>query len=130
MLAGVIVSRTVHFAMHRNGLNVMVAGSAGNGRRKQTLLAQDSTRIGALVPKRLANRAVTRNAIKRQIFSVGADFGSLLPTVAHVVRLRAGFDKKLFISASSDRLRSAIHGELKQLFNNAVLPLSSTSPGA
>jgi ribonuclease P protein component len=37
-----------------------------------------------------------------------------------VVRLRAGFDRKQFISATSDALKAAVRSELEQLFNHAV----------
>jgi ribonuclease P protein component len=67
------------------------------------------------VPKRWARRAVTRNAIKRQIYNVGAASETLLPPAAHVVRLRAGFDRKEFVSASSERLKAAVRAELQQL---------------
>ena len=76
--------------------------------------------IGAMVPKRWAKRAVTRNAIRRQIYSVGTDFESALPVAAHVVRLRAGFGPKQFISATSDRLKATVRQELQQLFADAV----------
>jgi ribonuclease P protein component len=39
----------------------------------------------------------------------------LTPT-AHVVRLRAEFDKRHFVSASSLALKKAARGELTQLF--------------
>jgi ribonuclease P protein component len=75
--------------------------------------------MGAMVPKRWAKRAVTRNAIKRQIYSVSADFKSSLPTAAHVIRLRAGFDRKQFISATSELLNAAVRLELQQLLARA-----------
>ncbi len=76
--------------------------------------------MGALVPKRCAKRAVTRNAIKRQIYSVSADFESAFDVAAHLVRLRAGFDRKQFTSATSDLLKTAIRNELQQLFAKAT----------
>ena len=78
------------------------------------------TWIGALVPKRWAKRAVTRNAIKRQIYNVSASLSPPLPAAAHVVRLRAGFDRQQFISASSDVLKQAVRAELQQLFARAA----------
>ena len=68
--------------------------------------------IGALVPKRWAKRAVTRNAIKRQIYTVSAAFEASLPHAAHVVRLRVDFDRKEFVSATSDALKPAVRAEL------------------
>jgi ribonuclease P protein component len=72
--------------------------------------------MGAMVPKRWARRAVTRNAIKRQIYSVSARFEGRLLRAAHVVRLRTAFDRSRFISASSDLLKLAVRQELEQLF--------------
>lgn len=72
--------------------------------------------MGAMVPKRWAKRAVTRNAIKRQIYTVSTDFASMLPMAAYVVRLRAGFDRKEFVSATSEALKAAVRLELQQLF--------------
>ena len=76
--------------------------------------------MGAMVPKRWAKRAVTRNTIKRQIYSVGAEFESILCVAPHVVRLRASFDKTQFPSATSDMLKTAVRCELQQLFTNAA----------
>ncbi len=78
-----------------------------------------------MVPKRWAKRAVTRNAIKRQIYTVSTDFESALPVAGHVVRLRAGFDRKQFTSATSDELKAAVRQELQQLFAKVAARPSS-----
>jgi ribonuclease P protein component len=44
-----------------------------------------------------------------------------------VVRLRAGFDRKEFVSASSDKLKGAVRAELQQLLARAARSLSSPS---
>lgn len=75
--------------------------------------------VGAVVPKRWARRAVTRNTIKRQIYAVARDFESQLPLAAHVVRLRVGFDRDQFTSATSAPLKRAVRAELQQLFAGA-----------
>jgi ribonuclease P protein component len=72
--------------------------------------------LGAMVPKRWARRAVTRNTIKRQIYAVAAGFEARMQPAAHVVRLRAAFDRKHFVSATSDTLKDAVRAELQQLF--------------
>lgn len=79
--------------------------------------------LGAMTPKRWARRAVTRNAIRRQIYAMAATEGT--PPAAHadvawVVRLRAGFDRKTFISASSEALKQAVRTELRQLWARAA----------
>jgi ribonuclease P protein component len=73
-----------------------------------------------MVPKRWARRAVTRNAIKRQIYAISSQFEVCLPCAAHVVRLRSGFDRKQFISATSALLKQAVRLELEQLFEHAA----------
>ena len=76
--------------------------------------------LGAMVPKRWARRAVTRNAIKRQIYAVAAVLDAPLLQAAHVVRLRATFDRKQFVSATSCALQQAVRAELVQLFARAA----------
>ena len=111
VLAGGTVARTAHFALHRCALDA----PAG-----EPLFDRQAVWLGAMVPKRWAKRAVTRNAIKRQIYNVSAAVVDSLPTAAHVVRLRAGFDRKTFVSASSDQLKAAVRAELRQLLARAA----------
>ena len=127
VLAGGIVSRTAHFALHRLPLTARVdtpeaiAQTAGPAPlEEQALFALDGVWMGAMVPKRWARRAVTRNTIKRQIYAVSRLFANRLPPAAHVVRLRVAFDRKQFVSATSDRLRLAVRTELEQLFERGV----------
>lgn len=87
------------------------------------LFTEQAVWMGAMVPKRWAKRAVTRNAIKRQIYNVSHEFEPALPVAAHLVRLRAGFDAAQFVSATSDLLKSAVRQELQQLFARATMPL-------
>ena len=124
-LAGGTVSRTAHFALHRLPLPARTdapeANTAGPAPDEaQALFALDGVWMGAMVPKRWARRAVTRNAIKRQIYAVSHCFADRLPSAAHVVRLRAAFDRKLFISATSEQLKQAVRHELEQLFERGV----------
>ncbi len=111
-MAGQTVSRTLHFALHRASLDATGPGSEG----PQALFVVQQPWIGAVVPKRWARRAVTRNAIKRQIYNVAQDAGSGLRVAAHVVRLRTAFDRQLFTSATSSALKRAVRAELQQLF--------------
>ena len=117
VLAGSTVARTAHFALHRCALDG--PSSSAVVAAAPPLFAVDDVWIGAMVPKRWAKRAVTRNAIKRQIYNVSASPDVALPRAAHVVRLRAGFDRKEFVSASSDRLKAAVRAELQQLLARA-----------
>jgi len=123
-MAGTIVSRTPHFALHRLALDAppaepsSPAGPESVGR--QALFAVRDAWIGALIPKRWAKRSVTRNAIKRQIYAMSAALTPPLPQAAHVVRLRTGFDRQLFVSAWSEPLKQAVRGELQELFARAA----------
>ena len=113
-LGGSTVARTAHFALHRCALD---ATSPASPQAEAALLFPvPAVWLGAMVPKRWAKRAVTRNAIKRQIYNVSAEFEPRLPQRAHVVRLRAGFDRARFVSATSDVLKAAVRAELQQLF--------------
>lgn len=93
--------------------------AAARGQSRVLFAARDAW-VGALLPKRWARRAVTRNAIKRQIYTVSQSIEPPLPLAAHVVRLRAGFDRAQFVSASSDALKRAVRGELQDLFARAA----------
>jgi ribonuclease P protein component len=117
VMSGQTVSRTPHFALHRVALSSAVSVAAKP--HDKPLFAVQDTWLGVIVPKRWAKRAVTRNTIKRQIYAVSTDAGCSLPVAAHVVRLRAGFDRAEFISATSAKLKTAVRAELQSLFLGA-----------
>jgi ribonuclease P protein component len=123
VLAGARVSTTAHFALHRCSLIRDISNSGRSPApvpNKRLLFALTDVWLGAMVPKRWAKRAVTRNTIKRQIYNVSSEYESALPVAAHVVRLRRGFDRAVFLSASSAALKLAVRNELEQLFSNAA----------
>ena len=127
-MAGGTVARTAHFALHRlvfdakpaAHLSLAEPSDAAAARIAKPLFDAPDVWLGAMAPKRWARRAVTRNAIKRQIYNVAAALEPQLLVAAHVVRLRAAFDRKLFVSATSDALKTAVRAELLQLFARAV----------
>lgn len=132
-MAGGTIARTAHFALHCVVLNPPVAAGehppAMAQQKNQAMPAKPLFEVcelwmGAMVPKRWAKRAVTRNAIKRQIYNAGALAEPALEAVfgvaAHVVRLRAGFDKAAFPSATSEALKATVRQELNQLFARAA----------
>ena len=131
-LSGSTVSRTPHFALHRLSLPEslltgdtsapQVAPSGSNTDTPAPLFKTQEVWLGAMVPKRWARRAVTRNTIKRQIYAISALFEVRLPCAAHVVRLRSEFDRRQFISATSPLLKNAVRLELEQLFERAAKP--------
>ena len=75
--------------------------------------------LGAMVPKRWARRAVTRNLIKRQIYSIGERHLAAPANTAYLVRLRATYDRQQFRSAASDLLRTAVRSEIERLFERS-----------
>ena len=112
-MSGVTLVRTEHFALHRMALDAATDPET-------SLLHVSDVWLGVQVPKRWAKRAVTRNAIKRQIYTVSLDFESAMQPAAYVVRLRAVFDRKQFVSATSDALKVAVRKELLHLFAKAT----------
>lgn len=136
-MSGGVVSRTAHFALHRLQLeagqtlkDTSLPGPGGlpSGQTPPALFVvpgctEPQCWLGTLVPKRWAKRSVTRHAIKRQVYAVSTEFSAqlqALPPAAYVVRLRAGFDRQQFVSATSEVLKQAVRAELLQLFGYAV----------
>lgn len=119
VLAGAIVAKTTHFALHRNALDAKPVqaepGQLADVLAAKPLFPVQDVWLGAMVPKRWAKRAVTRNAIKRQIYTVSADFSHQYPQAAFVVRLRRDFSRKEFISATSEQLKLAVRTEVLAL---------------
>jgi ribonuclease P protein component len=73
-------------------------------------------RLGAVVPKRHARRAVTRSLLKRQIYAAGGRHAASLGPGLWIVRLRAPFDRSRFRSAASTALSLVARAELESLF--------------
>ena len=116
VLAGVIIARTAHFALHRNALDALaLQAQPGKFDGAKALFPVQDMWVGAMVPKRWARKAVTRNTIKRQIYAVCADFSQHYSQAALVIRLRSGFARTEFISASSRQLKQAVRSEVQAL---------------
>lgn len=125
-LAGRTLARTPHFVLHCAPLGPVAADPAGAAVPSKPLFPIGCVWLGAMVPKRWARRAVTRNAIKRQIYTLGQQYAGQLQVAAHVVRLRAEFDRRHFVSATSDALKAAVRTELHHLFERAcATPLNT-----
>ena len=86
------------------------------------LPAEPARRLGAVVPKRHARRAVTRSLLKRQIYAAGGRHAAGLARGLWIVRLRAPFDRSRFVSAASPALRELARAELDELFLAASRP--------
>ena len=118
VLAGTIVAKSKHFVLHRSGLEIKpIAGQCGGSSVVRRLFHEQAVSIGAMVPKRWAKSSVTRNLIKRQIYSVSGDFSHQYPQAAFVVRLRLGFSRAEFVSAYSVQLKCAVRAELQALMH-------------
>ena len=120
VLAGNVIAKTEHFALHRNRLDAVAPPASA-------LFPVPDVWIGAMVPKRLAKRAVTRNAIKRQIYTVSADFLPHYlnqPRAAFLVRLRREFSRQEFTSATSVYLKEAVRAEVVALMQAGAAMMS------
>jgi ribonuclease P protein component len=84
--------------------------------------AEPVRRLGAVVPKRHARRAVTRSLLKRQIYAAAGRHAADLAGGLWIVRLRAPFDRSRFVSAASTALRDVARAELDDLFRAARRP--------
>ena len=132
MQQGQVIARSRHFMLHvlrwhQYALDMAAATKAEQPPRQR----MRSTAIfpsgqaapaysGAIVPKRWARRAVTRNLIKRQIRqAMLAHPPALSDGLAVLVRQRAAFDPSRFVSASSSMLRAAVRQELAELLAKA-----------
>jgi ribonuclease P protein component len=77
--------------------------------------------LGVAVPKRHAREATTRNLLKRQIRASVKACEPALPRGMWLVRLRAPFDRRRFVSSTSTPLRVAAQQELLQLLQRAFV---------
>ena len=118
VLNGTVLARTHHFVLHgcsQTPTPVCDPSEAQN----PVFLQRQGAFIGAMVPKRWARRAVTRNLVKRQIYSLAQDHFPGDQAWAYVVRLRQGFAAKQFSSGSSLALKLAVRQQLLALFSTA-----------
>ena len=122
-------ARTAHFALHHLAWSGNAAATPAGKPSKPVFTPASGVWLGSMTPKRWARRAVTRNAIRRQIHALGQQKAGGWPAGAWLVRLRAGFDRSQFPSASSTALKRAVRSELERLFARA-LPSANTKPTA
>lgn len=132
VLKGAPVARTRLFALHQApspGLDPApednLSTSSGQPRkpavdncRVNPRLSPNPTglRVGLVVPKRLAARAVTRNFVKRRARTAVQAAAGELAQGDWVLRLRAPLPSKTFTSAASDALARTVTQELDDLF--------------
>jgi len=121
VLSGMVLARTSHFVLH--GLDYSSLDAS-----HRDLFSGHPVWMGVMLPKRWAKRAVTRNTIKRQIYALGRDYETSLVLSAYVVRLRRGFDRVQYVSATSKALKLAVRDELTSLLTEAAGRLVSVAP--
>ena len=120
VMAGPPVVKTAHFALHMAAPPAPAGHTSPTGAVSRPLFAGTGPWVGVVIPKRWAKRAVTRNMVKRQIYALAQERLQVLPRAGLVVRLRNGFDRKQFISATSDALKAAVRTELQQLYGRLL----------
>ena len=122
---------TPHFAVHHAPADPIASPSPADRSRQMNLSTETAKagatpvddslsgalrKLGAVVPKRHARRAVTRSLLKRQIYAAGGRHAAALPRGLWIVRLRAPFERTRYASAASRALRDAARAELDELF--------------
>jgi ribonuclease P protein component len=125
--------RSAHFALHHvassetpgsSGRVDSQSGKLSTGMKLEGVQPVDDLSgarlLGAVIPKRHARRAVTRNLLRRLIRAMAEGLQPGLPAGLWVVRLRAPFARDQYPSATSEALRLAVRQELAQLFSRAV----------
>ena len=105
-----VTSRSEHFTLYK-----MNAPENIDEAQKPVYL-----QVGVVVPKRLAKKAVTRNAIRRQVYGIAKKVGELFPKQLHVVRLNKSFDRKTYLSPSSLKLKLDVASELQSLYKDGA----------
>lgn len=102
--------------------------------RPEAVACDAAWRIGAMLPKRHAKKAVRRNLLRRLIYAQAVQSFAAWPAQAQamdcVVRLRAPWPAAHYPSASSPPLRRAVREELQSLFAHALKKAQQPSPSA
>jgi ribonuclease P protein component len=141
LLAAPPRSRSAHFALH-HAAPLPIAATAGLENQRADGLSTDSEHEGstsvdncrlgyaALLPKRHARRAVTRNLLRRQIRGAFMRHAPIMPPGLWLVRLRSPWSREQFPSAASKALAQASRAELDVLLHAAAKRMSGASRAA
>lgn len=108
------VASTEHFVLHHAKLSTATDNM-------ECSPVDDRLQVGLVVPKRHAKRSVTRNLIKRQARCAFDARTALMAGGNWVLRLRAPFDAKHFVSAASPALNTGVRDEIGRLFATVLL---------
>jgi len=122
-------ARTPHFAIHhvrsRPLRPHLSTGTSAPGAAPVDDSSPEAVWLGLVIPKRHARRSVTRSLLKRQI-RAAVNAGGPLQHGLWVVRLRSGFDRSAFPSATSEPLARAARAELDALVAKAARPVTGS----
>jgi ribonuclease P protein component len=138
-LSGRPVARSAHFSLHhvspmKQYLStdaIQPVDESVDNQERGCANTADLIFLGMVVPKRHAARAVTRNAVKRQIRQVAQDQAARLLPGTWIVRLKAPFAQRRIGPASSPALKALIRAEVLSLFRPTLirgLEVRSTGP--
>jgi ribonuclease P protein component len=117
LLSGRPVSRSEHFAVyHRRPAEL----STSEVHVVDLAVDPAALRVGYVIPKRFARRAVTRVAVRRQMREAMRRHGAQLGPGLWALRLRAPLSTQTFRSATSVALVQALRAELDGLLRAAV----------
>lgn len=123
-------ARSEHFALHHvvpGRMSLPDDLSTGDD-CMQSEAVDETRRLGLIVPKRLARRAVTRNLVKRQGRAAFDHACERLACGDWLLRLRGGLDRTRFVSARSEGLQNVLRAELGSLFELAGVPPRPAGP--
>lgn len=136
LLGAPAICRSTHFSLHHvaeapigNRQGRVEAGSAKLSTGTPTNCPQaveDSGRpgpnrwLGLIVPKRILRDATTRNLIRRQAREAFRCHAERLSRGMWLLRVRQGFDRRAYRSATSRALAAAARGELDSLLRRAA----------
>jgi ribonuclease P protein component len=140
LLASPPLWRSAHFVMHYvNGTNPDRRVAVGDAEMDDLSTccpesdaepvdkSADLIRLGVVVPKRHARRAVTRNLIRRLARETFLRHLRQLPAGRWLLRLKSPFAPREFVSASSPALASVVRDELERLLRGVA---RRAAPGA
>lgn len=115
-------ARSEHFVLHhaRPPEQPLAVELSTPGVSSAGAPVDDGPRLGLVMPKRHAKRAVTRNLIKRQGRAVFALHRARLNAGDWLLRLHSPYSAARFPSAASEALRRCVRGELQGLFASAA----------
>lgn len=111
VLKGPVLARTDNFAIHAQPMPLTSTGEQS--------LDPHQLALGAMVPKRWAKRAVTRNLLKRQIYALSSHLLEASRPRAFVVRLRQNFPAQKYPAAASQALKQIVQTQLLSLYAEA-----------